>query len=144
MSKPSDVSPEVLQQQAAQYVGKQVLLFGKVDRILGGGAFVISDRKAVLSASQPNYQSKVLLFTSNYPGLQGDIHGSDVPNSLAALQEGDWVKVLGEVKTLEVTQTTGTVSAQGGSSTSSQSSNQNGVSLPVLVAKMEGVQKQAQ
>ena len=115
-------SAQKIKQQTAHYMGKQVRFNAKIDRILGGGVYLVSDRE-INSKGPMGANSKILVVTSDYPTAQANIEEANAATTSTLLKEGDWVKVQGKVEQLSVT-------------------GDGSITMPLIVAKMGEIQKQ--
>jgi hypothetical protein len=129
---PDVVTAMNVNQQTDHYVGKQISLNGDIDRVLGPGAYIVTDRGTV---SGPNHKVLVLTQGSGFaPGGAGQpaIAGQ-------VFREGDQVKIQGKVEQLVMNAETDTFSPK----SDQETIQDTGTSMPVIVLTKSGaIQKQ--
>jgi DNA/RNA endonuclease YhcR with UshA esterase domain len=128
----SNITAQELNQNSSAYVGKQVTLTGRVDRVLGNGSYIVSDGK---STKDPSH--RVLIFTSttkNQVGIENSKNNTASSKQQAGVaavtfKEGDQIKLNGKVEQFNVSSEVDSFSPK----TDVETIDQSAVTTPVVV-----------
>lgn len=124
------VSAKTLNLGSSKLLGKRVLFNGKVDRILGPGAYIMTD------ASGPNKPShRILVLTAGQgmavPSAGGNGKHQQAGTASSSFKEGQKVQVQGKVEELHVTNEVERFSPR----TDRETINETATRMPVLVTR---------
>jgi DNA/RNA endonuclease YhcR with UshA esterase domain len=103
INQTTQVTAQDLNQNPGTYLGKQVTITGRVDRVLGNGSYIIADGK---NAKDPS--RRILIFTSSPTTMQNPDASSTQNLQQQAgvagtdLKEGDAIKLSGKVEEFNV------------------------------------------
>jgi hypothetical protein len=100
-----NITAQELNHDSSAYLGKQITLTGRVDRVLGNGSYIVSDGK---STKDPSH--RVLIFTSttkNQAGIENSKNNTDSSRQQAGVaaitfKEGDQVRLNGKVEQFNI------------------------------------------
>ncbi len=135
-SAPQSVTAQNLNQNINGYLGKQVVLNGKVDRALGNGAYIVQDTQSSGKASD----HRILVFTSapTPPAQAPAQNGTDTKSSKQqagmmplSLKEGDKLQLQGKVEQFNMSNEVDTFSPK----SDQETINASAMSVPVLVVQ---------
>jgi hypothetical protein len=124
----ANVTAQDLNQNTANFIGKQVAFSGRVDRVLGNGAYIVSDSDNTTSPS-----SKILVFTTNAKasGSAGTQKNGIQQPGVAAFSEGDRIQLTGRADQFSISHETDQFSPKSDSETIAESS----MTMPVVVVQ---------
>jgi DNA/RNA endonuclease YhcR with UshA esterase domain len=128
----SNITAQELNQNSSAYVGKQVTLTGRVDRVLGNGSYIVSDGK---NTKDPTH--RVLIFTSaakNQAGVENSKNNTDSSRQQAGVaavtfKEGDQIKLNGKVEQFNVSSEVDSFSPK----TDVETIDQSAATTPIVV-----------
>jgi hypothetical protein len=129
-----NITAQELNQDAASYMGKQVTLTGRVDRVLGNGSYIVSDGKMPKDPSH-----RILIFTSaakdrkSIQNSQNNVNNAPQQAGVAALtlKEGDSIKLSGKVEGFKVNNEVDSFSPK----TDVETVDETSVTTPVVVVQ---------
>jgi hypothetical protein len=125
------VTVQELNKKSTQLMGKQVTLSGRIDRILGNGAYIVTS-----TGVSKDSTDRILVFTlARSKAIQSK--RQEVGMEASRLQEGDIVKIDGKVEQFNVGDEFNTFTPMQGSKTISES----GQSTPFLLTEAWGIRK---
>jgi DNA/RNA endonuclease YhcR with UshA esterase domain len=130
INQTSSITAQDLNQNPGTYLGKQVTITGRVDRVLGNGSYVIADGKNTKDPSR-----RILIFTSasngnsNANGKQNLKQQAGV--AAVTLKEGDSVKLSGKVEEFNVSNEMDTFSPK----SDVETINETAATTPVVVVQ---------
>jgi uncharacterized protein YdeI (BOF family) len=120
----TSITAQSINQNASTYVGKQVALTGKIDRVIGPGAFVVSDT----DSDKPEH--RILILTSG-TGMSNAKTKDQAGIAGTTLREGDKVTLSGKVEQLNVDTATDTFSPRSDQETLQETA----ASMPVVIVQ---------
>lgn len=128
------VSAQELNQGMPNLIGKQVIFNGKVDRVIGPGAYIMTDAKGPDNAAH-----RVLVLTSGQ-ALAGQKKGQHQEAGVAAptFKEGQKVQLQGKFEELNVSNEVDQFSPQ----SHEETVNQTAASTPVIVTPVSSIHAQ--
>lgn len=128
------VSAQELNQGKPNLIGKQVIFNGKVDRVIGPGAYIMTDAKGPDNAAH-----RVLVLTSGQ-ALAGQQKGQHQEAGMAAptFKEGQKVQLQGKVEQLNVSNEVEQFSPK----SHEETINETAASTPVIVAPVSSIHAQ--
>jgi hypothetical protein len=123
-----NITAQELNQDAASYMGKQVTLTGRVDRVLGNGSYIVSDGKMPKDPSH-----RILIFTSAAKDRKSIQNSAPQQAGVAALtlKEGDSIKLSGKVEGFKVNNEVDSFSPK----TDVETVDETSVTTPVVVVQ---------
>lgn len=129
-----NVSAQDLNQNFNQYIGKQVAFNGKIDRVLGNGAYIVQDTSTPSTGGQQSAHRILVLTSSNSMSNSMKTKDTDKQQSgtvASNWKEGDSIKLQGKVEQFNVSSEVDVLSPKSNQEIVSESL----VSMPVLVVK---------
>lgn len=126
------ITPQTFNQNPQNFMGKKVVLTGKIDRILGNGSYIIRDSQ--------NSANRVLIFTasnSSASNMEKDAKHQQAGTKGVSLKEGDSVRLVGKVEQFNVSSEVDSFSPKSDTETINQTSD----STPVLVIQPGDLQR---
>jgi hypothetical protein len=136
----SNVSPDELNQNSTIYVGKQVALTGRIDRVLGNGAYIVSDLN---KSSSKDPAHRVLIFTAAMSAKEkkelsrGNGFHQQAGVAALALKEGDTVLLNGKVEALTVSNEIDVFSPK----TDTEDMSESVSAVPVVIIRPGNIRK---
>lgn len=127
-----NVTAQDLNQNLSTYMGKQVTLSGHIDRVLGSGAYVISD-----AAHSKDPMHRVLVFTSGASNSAMANSKQQAGTAAPQLKEGDMIQLTGKAEQFSVSNEVDTFSPK----SETENIKETAEAMPVIVVQPSGIQK---
>lgn len=135
---PQSITAQDLNQNASRYVGKQVALSGKVDRVLGNGAYIVEDTRGSQSNGQKAaHRVLILTTTPSTSAMRGG--GQQAGIAAPSFKEGDKIQLQGKAEQFNISSEVDAFAPKTDTETIEESSS----SMPVVVVKPGGLQSRS-
>jgi hypothetical protein len=132
-ASPSNVTAQELNQNISSYVGKQVALTGRIDRVLGNGAYVVTDALGSKDSSH-----RIVVFTSNSSQM-GTSAKQGAGIAAPSFKDGDSVQLSGKAEQFSISNEVDTFSPK----LDTETVDETAETLPVVIIQSGNLKKRS-